>query len=517
MNFNTGIYNNAVTGLTEEFQISAQAARVGSAVFLIAYAFGSELWAPWSEEFGRWPIMQISLFLVNIWQLPCALAPNYGSVIVARVLGGVSSAGGSVTLAMVADMWEPDKQDWAVAFVVFSSVAGSSLGPIIGPFIEGSYLSWRWIFWVQLIFGGFVQALHLFTVPETRSTIILDREAKRRRRETGEEIWGPNEITPGARLSRHQILVTWARPFEMFFREPIVLFCSLLSGFSDALIFTFIESFSPVYEQWGFTPPKSALTFVPIWIGYILGYASYYIPIRRNMRMRLHDPKRYEPEKELTWLLLLAPLEPLGLFIFAWTSFGPSKTPWIAPMIASAMVGIANYSIYESTIQYMMLAYGPYSASATGGNALARDGLAGIATMYATPLYDRLGNQWATTLLALLAVLLQIPIFWFKVGIIWRFDGRSARAYAELRLSFFLCFLSNSSEVLGSASAQGTFDSSGHTDVHTCTKGLPSSLLFSSPFLLFRFANEIMEDRKANKGRRVISDDRAEEGTEWRA
>ena len=49
-----------------------------------------------------------------------------------------------------------------------------------------------------------------------------------------------------------------------------MLCCSLLSGFSDALIFTFIESFQLVYEQWGFEAPRSALTFVPIWIGYIV-------------------------------------------------------------------------------------------------------------------------------------------------------------------------------------------------------------------------------------------------------
>ncbi|KAL3490947.1 hypothetical protein BJX62DRAFT_205895 [Aspergillus germanicus] len=50
MNFNSSIYSNAVSGLTEEFHISEQAARVGQMIFLVAYAFGCELWAPWSEE-----------------------------------------------------------------------------------------------------------------------------------------------------------------------------------------------------------------------------------------------------------------------------------------------------------------------------------------------------------------------------------------------------------------------------------------------------------------------------------
>ena len=142
MNFNTSLYSNAIDGIGKEFHVSEQAARAGAACFLILYAFGCELWAPWSEEFGRWPILQLSLGLVNIWQLPVALAPNFASIIVGRCLGGLSSAGGSVTLGMIADLWESDKQQYAVAFVVFSSVGGSILGPIVGGFSE-AYLEWR--------------------------------------------------------------------------------------------------------------------------------------------------------------------------------------------------------------------------------------------------------------------------------------------------------------------------------------------------------------------------------------
>lgn len=141
MNFNTSLYSNAITGMTEEFNISAQAARCGAMIFLVLYAFGCELWAPWSEELGRWPVLQLSLFLVNIWQIPVGLAKNFGTVMAGRALGGLSSAGGSVTLGMVADMWEPDEQQYAVAFIVFSSVGGSVLGPVVGGFVE-QYAAW---------------------------------------------------------------------------------------------------------------------------------------------------------------------------------------------------------------------------------------------------------------------------------------------------------------------------------------------------------------------------------------
>jgi hypothetical protein len=88
------------------------------------------------------------------------------------------------------------------------------------------------------------------------------------------------------------------------------------------------------------------------------------------------------PHRELTHKV--APLEAIGLFGFAWTSLGPdAHVHWIAPMIFSVLVGIANvsgstvsastrkraneliqqYAIYMSTIDYMVAAYGPYAAS----------------------------------------------------------------------------------------------------------------------------------------------------------
>lgn len=342
MNFNASVYANGIIPLSEQFHISKQAARVGQMVFLVAYAFGSELWAPWSEELGRWPVLQLSLFFVNIWQIPAALAPNFGTIVVARFLGGISSAGGSVTLGMVADMWEADDQQYAVAYVVLSSVGGSVLGPIVGGFIE-TYLSWHWIFWIQLIFGAAVQAAHFFLVPETRATIMLDKIAKKKRKAGETNIYGPNELKEH-RMSMKEMLVIWYRPFEMFIREPIVLCLSLLSGFSDALIFTFLESYAPVFKQWNFNTYQTGLAFLPIAIGYFIAYFSFFPFIHRHRAIRRKDPDALQPEARLYWLLWTAPLETIGLFGFAWTSLGPPQVHWIAPLIFSALVGIANVS-----------------------------------------------------------------------------------------------------------------------------------------------------------------------------
>ncbi|KAI0019449.1 major facilitator superfamily transporter [Xylariomycetidae sp. FL0641] len=421
MNFNSSVITGAIKGITEKYGVTEQYARIAQMIMLVFYAFGCELWAPWSEEFGRWPVLQLSLFLCNIFQLPCALAPNLGSIFVGRALIGLSSAGGSVTLGMVADMWEADDQQYAVAYVVLSSVGGSTIGAVFSGLIQ-EQLGMDWIFWMQMAVGAITQLCHFFMVPETRATIMMDRIAKRRRTAALEgkgnpedkNLYGPNEVKQ-PRINMKEFGEIWARPFIMFVREPIVLCLSLLSGFSDALIFTFFEGWQPVYDQYGFSATSLGWAFWAVEIGYLVAYLSFFPFIMRDRAIRKRDPDALQPERRLLWLLFMAPLEPLGLFAFAWTSTGP-PIPWVVPTVFGGVIGAANYAIYHATIDYMIASYGPYSASATGGNGFARDFLAGIAALYASPLYHNLRPRplpYASTILACLAVLVTLPIYVF--------------------------------------------------------------------------------------------------------
>ncbi|CCU99090.1 unnamed protein product [Malassezia sympodialis ATCC 42132] len=422
MNFNTSIYPNATSMIPDDprFEgVSEQAARASQMIYLVAYAFGSELWAPWSEELGRWPILQASMFLVNIFQLWAVFAPNYENLLAARFFGGLSTAGGSVTLGVVADLYDSDDHQYAIAFVVLSSVIGTSIGPFIGGIVQQvmPYNPLYWMFWLMLIFGGATQLVHALVVPETLNTVLLDREAKRLRKAGQTQYYGPNELRPN-RFSIKEIGIYWMRPFYMFVTEPIVLFLSLLSGFSDALIFIFEMSFDLVFAQWfGTNHLKIGLMFLSINIGYIVSFFSFFPTIMHQRHMRRAAPEKITPEARLWWLLFLAPLEIIGLFGFAWTSLGPPQVHWIAPLVFAFLIAIANYAIYMATIDYMVESYGMYSASATGGNALARDLLAGISAMFAVPMYEGMGKsnsyEWASTLLGFISILVIVPIFVF--------------------------------------------------------------------------------------------------------
>jgi MFS family permease len=423
-NYNAAVYNSAVPDLAVKFSIAETTARYAQMIFLVMYAFGCELWAPFSEEFGRKWILQTSLTLVNGFQILVAVAPSFPAVFAARALGGLSSAGGSVTLGMVADMFDPADQFQAVAFTCFGSVVGSVIAPIVSGTVATRYSGAACI-WVSVGIGFFTQAVHL-SLPETRPEEVLDAAARHLRRASPEKyahVRGPREVRGGlrARLSVAHVARLMFRPYKLLATEPIVLFLSLLSGFSDSLIFSGLDSFGLILSRWAFTAPQVGLSFFALFIGYAIGYATGALhfllsPVRRALNTRV-------PEQRLWLLLFLVLFMPIGLCGLAFTSLGPAYgIHWVAPLLFVLCIGVANYAIYLHTIDYLVAAYGPFAASATGGNGFCRDLLAGLAAVYTHPMYDRMVPgpptaawklTWPTLLLAGLGVALAVPVYYF--------------------------------------------------------------------------------------------------------
>ena len=141
------------------------------------------------------------------------------------------------------------------------------------------------------------------------------------------------------------------------------------------------------------------------------------------------------------------------LFWFAWTSF-PS-VPWIVPIIASSLFGAGIYVVILGVLNYVVDSYQTYSASALAGVILIRNlvgagwchprskasktnlrvliyWVAGF-PLFASQMYERLGNEWASTLLAFLSLLfVPIPIWWFYRGEQLRLSSPWARYVLQM-------------------------------------------------------------------------------------
>jgi hypothetical protein len=290
-------------------------------------------------------------------------------------------------------------------------------------------------FWIQLALGCTVQALHFFSVPETRSTIMLNKRAKKLRADnTAYTVRGPTE---DEKISVKRVLTMMGRPYKMLVCEPIVGFLSLLSGFSDALIFSFLESYGYVFGEigWNLTPSQLGAAFLALFFGYWAAWASY-IPVIRHDNQKRRSGKVLTPESRLWFLQYIVLGLPLGLLGSAFLVSGP-PLPWIGPLVFAVFIGWANMAIYFATIDYMVAAYGgKYSASATGGNGFSRDVLAGICSFYTGPMYRKLGNQNAAFLLFSLSVVVCVPVYIiYKKGPEIRARSKYAKEVEDERLA----------------------------------------------------------------------------------
>jgi EmrB/QacA subfamily drug resistance transporter len=121
------------------------------------------------DIFGPRRMFVAGLAVFAVASALCGAAQNPGELIVARVVQGLGAAALSPQ-AMVIIQTVFDRDRMGAAFGVFSSMVG--LAAVSGPTLGGvltTYLSWRWVFYVNLPIAAAGMILALRLVPEVRT------------------------------------------------------------------------------------------------------------------------------------------------------------------------------------------------------------------------------------------------------------------------------------------------------------------------------------------------------------
>ena len=111
-------------------------------------------------------IISIAIFLLS--SICAGIANSMTQLTLSRALQGVG-AGGNFALAYIvlADISAPEKRGKMMALISFVWGLSSVLGPTLGGFIV-HYVSWRWIFFINIPLGGLALIGILIYLKETR-------------------------------------------------------------------------------------------------------------------------------------------------------------------------------------------------------------------------------------------------------------------------------------------------------------------------------------------------------------
>ncbi|KAI9039329.1 MFS transporter [Aspergillus affinis] len=431
-----GSISSGAPAIASEFGVSSEVTTLCLSLYVLGYAVGPVLLAPLSEYFGRQPVYVVSWFLLCLFQMPIALAPNIGTVLVCRFLAGL--AGGAPltnTGGSISDLWERNSSGGPMAVYGLSSTFGPPTALIMSGYI-GRNAGWRWIFWTLMAITGGFWILLVVTVPETRHTIILQRKTRRvskeMRKENLQSAESVNDAAAGGRKGLHELFaITLTRPFRFLFSEPITLFSALYNGFLYGLVYLFNEAFPLVFgDGHDFDVGQQGLSFLGMAIGPIIAFCFYPLQERYYLRRVAENGGRGVPEARMWMARLGAIFIPASLFWFGWTSY-PS-VHWVVPIVASSFFGAGIYIVILSILNYVVDSYQTYSASALAGVILARNLVGAGFPLFATQMYNRLGWEWASSLLGFLAILLvPIPFIFFYMGRAIRLRSPWAREHFD--------------------------------------------------------------------------------------
>ncbi|KAL4781126.1 major facilitator superfamily domain-containing protein [Aspergillus varians] len=418
-----GAFSSGAPAIAAHFQVSSEVTTLCLSMYVLGYAVGPVLLAPLSEYFGRQPVYLVSWFLVCLFQLPLALSPNIGTMIVCRFLAGFA---GSAPLAnsggTVSDLWARNASGGPMAVYGLSSTFGPPMALVMSGYI-GLNLGWRWIFWVLMAITGAFWILLALTIPETRHSIILQRKAVRARQQMHREGLSSasttTELHASDRKGLHQLFaITLSRPFYFLFTEPITTFSAIYNGFLYGLVYLFNEAFPLVFgppNGHGFNTGQQGLAFLGMAIGPLIAFAIAPLQERYYLRRVAENSGRCVPEARMWMPRAGALLIPVSLFWFGWTSY--QSVHWIVPIIASSFFGAGLYIVILGILNYVVDGYQTYSASALAGVILVRNVVGAGFPLFATQMYERLGYEWASSLLGFIALLLvPIPFVFFYKG-----------------------------------------------------------------------------------------------------
>jgi DHA1 family bicyclomycin/chloramphenicol resistance-like MFS transporter len=206
-------------------------------VYMLPLSIMSLLQGPLSDAIGRRPVILAGLSVYTLASIGCALAPNFGTLLLFRALQGISAGVGMIVgRAVIRDLFEGPQAQRLLSLVTMLFAFAPAVAPIIGGWLHVT-LGWHGVFGFMAVFGAVLGISTYATLPETH----------------------PKEKRPRlqvAGLARTAWSVVQHREFRLL---------AVAMGANFAALMSFIASAPAVVEDhWHLTETQFAYLFIPV-------------------------------------------------------------------------------------------------------------------------------------------------------------------------------------------------------------------------------------------------------------
>lgn len=426
------IANRIVADLSQDESSNQKSASVLLVtIWELGEAAGPLLIAPFSEIFGRYPVINVFNVLFIAATIMAALCQSASLFIFARALTGVAVASNVLNPAIIGDLFIPEQRGTAMSLIILAPIMGGAIGPAIAGAIAET-LGWRSVLWMSVALSGLAEVLSLTFFRETYTVTILGRRAARLRKETG-------NLNLHSILDTHQgseIAKFWnaiARPALVLFNSGVLQALSLFSS----LLFTYyyiINTCLPdiLQARYGLTAAQTGSMFV----FFSLGSAPSIILLNRaldRVYIWLRDSRHKgigQPEYRLPFTIVGGFAIPFVVLAYGWASEKVLPLPFL--VLSIALLGSVMMLGMLPVFAYVVDAFHLYSASAMTAVIVTRCLMGTFLPLATQPLVDRFGYGWAFTLFAAMSLAVApIPLLVYRYGASWRQRSIYTRDHEE--------------------------------------------------------------------------------------
>lgn len=404
--------------INDKFHVSTEVSTLSVSLFVLGFGVGSIVWSPLSEQpfAGRRIVYAVSFGLYTIFNIPCAVAKNIGTVLVCRLLCGCFAASAlAIVGASIVDLHN-ETRGLAIALFSFCPYSGPVVGVLCNGFISVNTKRYEMMIWVNMAFCGALWIL-VCLIPETYAPSILKSKAARLRKESGNpKIMTEQEASPLPFLAI--VNMHLLRPIKFIVQEPLLMIVCLYIVLIYSLLYGFFFAYPVIFSQlYGYKDDKIGMMYIPILIGAIAALAV--TPILESKYNTMSKRRTPTPEDRLMGAMIGAPFPCISLFILGATS--EKNVIWVGPASSGLAFGFGMVLLYYSLNNYILDSYARVAASALGTKVITRSAGGAAFPLFTTQMYHGLGLHWASWLLAFVFLaMIIIPFVFYKWGNVLR-------------------------------------------------------------------------------------------------